>query len=48
MLFNAKVPPKYYDIFYNMLALSSGSVIPPPPPVSKTALNRLWSACWAN
>ncbi|MCR2067115.1 hypothetical protein [Campylobacter helveticus] len=33
MLFNAKVPPKYYDIFYNMLALSSGSVIPPPPRV---------------
>ncbi|MDL0147423.1 hypothetical protein NYG95_07340 [Campylobacter felis] len=40
MLFNAKVPPKYYDIFYNMLALSSGSVTPPPPPVCQIRVAR--------
>lgn len=44
MLSNAKVPPKYYDIFYQMLKYPST----PPPPVSKAALHRLWGTCWAN
>lgn len=42
MLHNAKVPPKYYDIFYQMLAVNAGAT--PPPPV----LHRLWGACWAD
>ncbi|EPY0475689.1 hypothetical protein ACW7UQ_001374 [Campylobacter upsaliensis] len=40
MLHNAKVPPKYYDIFYQMLAVNAGAT----PPV----LHRLWGACWAD
>lgn len=44
MLHNAKVPPKYYDIFYQMLAVNAGATPPPPPPV----LHRLWGACWAD
>lgn len=30
MLHNAKVPPKYYDIFYQMLAVNAGATPPPP------------------
>lgn len=30
MLHNVKVPPKYYDIFYQMLAVNAGATPPPP------------------
>lgn len=42
MLKNAKVPPKYYDIFYEMLASEScggGGAF-------EASLHRLWSARW--
>lgn len=34
MLHNAKVPPKYYDIFYQMLAVNAGGATPPSPRIA--------------